>query len=191
LLVKKPAKSAGFTLIELMIVLVIAGLALGFGIPGFQQLMGRQQLNIAATDLFHAIQLTRSEAIQRGRVVQLRPLDDADWTQGWRIYAGKNRNASYRDGDPLILQRGALPAGIQLDKRAGDPPEIYIAYNGEGHSIRRNGSRLSDSWRLRLKQETRIILINFQGRARLCDPARDSRNCAIPDRPDSPDTTNS
>jgi type IV fimbrial biogenesis protein FimT len=182
--VKNAAKSSGFTLIELMIVLVIAGLALAFGIPGFQQLMGRQQLNIAATDLFHAIQLTRTEAIQRGRIVQLTPLDGADWTQGWRIYVGGNENPGYRDGDPLILQRGPLPAGIHIDSRRGNPSEIYIAYNGEGHSIRRNGSGLSGSWRLRLKQETRIILINFQGRARLCDPARDRGNC------NKPDTTN-
>jgi type IV fimbrial biogenesis protein FimT len=171
-----PGRAAGFTLIELMIVLVIAGLMLTLAVPAFQGMVGRQQLNTAAVDMFHAIQLTRSEALRRNRTVQLAPLDDADWTLGWRIYVSASGNAPYRDGDQRILQRKALPAGIRIERRTGAPPEIHIAYNGGGRSVRRNRTKLADSWYLRWKAETRIIVINIQGRVRICDPARD-RKC--------------
>jgi type IV fimbrial biogenesis protein FimT len=176
-------KSAGFTLIELMIVLVIAGLALTIGLPGFQRLIARQQLNTAVNDLFHAIQLTRSEALRRNRVVQLAPLDDTDWAQGWRIYVSTAENGPYRDGDRVVLQRGPLPAGVHIDSRAGTASEIYIAYNGGGRSVRRNRMTLAGSWRVHLKRESRIIVINFQGRVRICNPAQD-RQCKL----DSPET---
>ncbi|HEY4316243.1 MAG TPA: GspH/FimT family pseudopilin [Herbaspirillum sp.] len=174
---ESPAKAAGFTLIELMIVLAIAGLALTLAIPAFQEMTGRQQLNTAAADLLHAIQLTRSEALRRNRTVRLAPLDDADWTQGWRIYVGSGESGPYRDGDRLILQRTALPAGLRIENRSGAPPEIHIAYNGGGRSVRRNGMRLANSWYLRWKEETRIIVVNAQGRVRICDPARDHGRC--------------
>lgn len=174
---KRPSKAGGFTLIELMIVLAIAGLALALALPGFQGMIDRRQLNAAAVDMLHAIHLTRSEALRRNRTVQLAPLDDADWAGGWRIYASAGGNGPYRAGDRLILQRAALPAGIQVESHTASPSDIQIAYNGEGRSVRRSRMRLSGSWHLRLKQETRIIAINFQGRARICDPARDRGKC--------------
>jgi type IV fimbrial biogenesis protein FimT len=174
---ESPAQAAGFTLIELMTVLVIAGLALTLALPAFQGMTERQQLNTAAIDMLHAIQLTRSEALRRKRTVQMAPLDDADWTLGWRIYASVGENGPYRDGDQLILQRSAPPGGIEIESHTSSPSEIQIAYNGGGRSVRRNRMGLAGSWRLRLKQETRIIAINILGRARICDPARDRGRC--------------
>jgi type IV fimbrial biogenesis protein FimT len=168
---------AGFTLIELLIVLAIAGIALTLALPGFQQLIRHQQLITTANGLFYAIQLTRTEAIRRNRIVQLAPLDDADWAKGWRIYLNDAENnvkaGRYRDGDRIILQHSALPAGIHIESHPRAPSEIYIAYNGGGRSTRRNRGPLAGSWHVHLKQETRIIAINFQGRARICDPTQD------------------
>jgi type IV fimbrial biogenesis protein FimT len=182
-------RNAGFTLIELMIVLVIAGLAITLALPGFQQLIRRQQLLTTTNALFQAIQLTRTEAIRRNRIVQLAPIDDTDWAHGWRVYVGadtdhngngnvdgdaaQTKPASYRDGDSVILHRNALPAGLRIENHSGAPSEIYIAYNGGGRSTRRNRTSLAGTWRLSLQQEARLIVINIQGRARICNPATD------------------
>jgi type IV fimbrial biogenesis protein FimT len=173
---QQPRGRAGFTLIELMAVLAIAGLAVTLALPSFRQLILRQQLRTATHALFYAIQLTRSEAVRRNRIVQLAPLDERDWAQGWRIYVSAAATGPYRDGDRVLLQRQPLPAGIRIDSHTGAPSEIYIAYNGGGRSIRRNRSTLAGNWQLHAKQETRIIIINFQGRARICNPATD-RHC--------------
>jgi type IV fimbrial biogenesis protein FimT len=168
--------AAGFTLIELMVVLVIAGLALTLALPAFQGMAARHQLNTVAADMLHAIQLARSEALRRNHTVQMAPLDNDDWTQGWRIYVGAGEIGPYRDGDRLIFQRAALPAGVRIESNAGAPSEIHIAYNGGGRSVRPNGLRLAISWNLHLKRESRYIAINSQGRVRLCDLVRD-RKC--------------
>jgi type IV fimbrial biogenesis protein FimT len=173
---RKPG--AGFTLIELMVVLAIAGVMLTLALPRFQQLIRRQQLVTSTNALFYAVQLTRAEAVRRNRTVQLAPLDDSDWAQGWRIYASAAATGRYREGDHLILEHGVLPDGVRVDNHSGDTSEIYIAYNGGGRSTRRRGGgQLAGSWRVHAQQESRVIVINFQGRARICNPATDSKHC--------------
>ena len=171
--------NTGFTLIELMIVLVIAGLAVTLALPGFQQLIHRQQLVTATNALFHAIQLTRTEAIRRNRIVQLAPLDDTDWAKGWRIYVSATGTEAgrYRKGDKIVARHDRLPAGLRVENHFNDPSEIYIAYNGGGRATRRNRLNLAGHWQLYLKQESRVITINVQGRARICNPATDKRQC--------------
>jgi type IV fimbrial biogenesis protein FimT len=167
---------AGFTLIELMVVLAIAGATLTLALPRFQQLIRRQQLITSTNALFYAVQLTRAEAVRRNRTVQLAPLDDSDWAQGWRIYVSAAAGR-YREGDRLILEHGVLPDGVRVDSHSGDTSEIYIAYNGGGRSTRRRGGPLAGSWRVQSQQESRVIVINLQGRARICNPATDSKRC--------------
>ena len=162
----------GFTLFELITVLIIAGLALTLALTSFQGMIARRQLDTAATEMLHAIHLTRAEALGSNRTVQMAPLDDSDWTLGWRIYASAGENGPYAEGDRLISQAAAPAAGIRIESHTGDPSKTYIAYNGEGRSVRRNRLRAAGSWHLHLRGETRIIAINFQGRARLCNPAR-------------------
>jgi Tfp pilus assembly protein FimT len=79
----------------------------------------------------------------------------------------------YRAGDSVILQRNALPVGLRIENHSGAPSEIYIAYNGEGRSTRRNRLSLAGHWLLYSKPETRAIAINNQGRARICNPTTD------------------
>jgi type IV fimbrial biogenesis protein FimT len=175
-------KIQGFTLIELMIVLTIAGIALTLALPGFGHLIRRHQLTTIANDLHYAVQLTRTEAIRRNHMVQLAPIDGHDWSSGWRIYvsgseqAGTVVNTDYRSGDPVIRQHAALPEGMYIESTVRTHGEIYIAYNGGGRSTRRNGLMLLGTWRLRMGNEARKMVINAQGRTRLCNPAKD-RNC--------------
>ncbi|MDB5774268.1 MAG: prepilin-type N-terminal cleavage/methylation protein [Herbaspirillum sp.] len=156
-----------------MVVLAIAGIALTLALPHFRQSMLRRQLLTATNAFFYAIQLTRAEAVQRNRIVQMAPLDDKDWAQGWRVYIADSGNVPYRDGDRVLLQHEPLPAGIRIP----DPSEIYIAYNGGGRSIRRNRLKLNGHWHLRTKQESRVIFINTRGRVRICNPATDRLHC--------------
>ena len=67
--------SAGVTLVELLVVLALAAILLAAAAPAYQHMMQRQQLRAAVTDLVAAIDLTRSQALARGRMVMLAPLD--------------------------------------------------------------------------------------------------------------------
>ncbi|MDE2369734.1 MAG: GspH/FimT family pseudopilin [Burkholderiales bacterium] len=87
---------AGFTVIELMVVLAIAAVMLGLAAPGFQSL-GRQSRSQAwASALVRDIQLARSTAIQTGAPVTLCAAattstcaaNATSWTNGWLVYQG-------------------------------------------------------------------------------------------------------
>lgn len=71
----KPGSSlwpqAGFTLVELLIVGVIAAILVVWGIPSFRDLLRDQQRDAAIFDLIADLNLARSEALKRGTSVTL------------------------------------------------------------------------------------------------------------------------
>ena len=62
---------AGFTLFELLIVLLIAGIILGLGSPSFSDFRRNARLTSAANDLLVAGQFARTEAIKRQTPVSI------------------------------------------------------------------------------------------------------------------------
>ncbi len=63
--------SKGFSLLELMVVLVIISLTLSVALPSYQSMIGRFAITTLANDLLAAVSLARSEAIKSGAVVSL------------------------------------------------------------------------------------------------------------------------
>ena len=84
--------SGGFTLVEMMITIVVAGVLLAFGIPAFNDAVLGSKVSAVANDLYASIQLARSEAIKRNVPITLCPSTDAaacddsgDWEVGWIV----------------------------------------------------------------------------------------------------------
>ena len=62
----------GFTLTELLITVVIIGIAMSIGLPSFQEMISNGRLVSAVNTTTGALQLTRSEAIKRVQPVELK-----------------------------------------------------------------------------------------------------------------------
>lgn len=78
--------SRGFTLVELAIVLVIAGILAALAAPSFNQFIEGQRVKNAATDIFLGLTRARSEALRLNENVTLAPTTaGTDWTVGWSI----------------------------------------------------------------------------------------------------------
>lgn len=173
----------GFTLAELVIVLAIAAVLMGIAVPDLRQLVRAQQLKAALNDLFGAVELTRSQAIARGRKVELVPADGAalDWSRGWVVFVDKDGDRRPGRGEEVIMRHGPLAEGIALDatfsSQQGSP---YLAYNSMGRSCSDTSSLAARWGTLSMAEggQTRRIKINMLGRARICDPARDGASCA-------------
>lgn len=77
----------GFTVIELMIVVLIAGVLGAIAVPGFQSAMANQRAKAFAQELYLALNQARSEAIKFNGTcsVEVDFANPADWSAGWSI----------------------------------------------------------------------------------------------------------
>ena len=81
-------KSTGFTIIEVMIVVVITGVLVTLAAPSMKSFIDSQSVKTPASELYASLVLARSEAIKRNGAVDLVPNAAADWAQGWSVKAG-------------------------------------------------------------------------------------------------------
>jgi general secretion pathway protein H len=60
--------SQGFTLLEMILVLVVAGVVAAVAVPNFQPAIARMQVQSATRDVASALRHTRGQALSRGRI---------------------------------------------------------------------------------------------------------------------------
>lgn len=123
----------GFTLIELMVVMVVIGVLVTVGIPSFRTLMANNQVNNAANELLYAIQLARSEAIERNQMVSLCPSSDktsctanGNWHVGWIIFLDNAANGVRDSSEEIIRVQDALDSTVTMT----GPTSIQFATGG-------------------------------------------------------------
>ncbi|HET8744147.1 MAG TPA: GspH/FimT family pseudopilin [Ramlibacter sp.] len=117
------ARSAGFTLIELMVVVTVAAILAGIAAPSFRELMAAQRVRAATSDLYLALVKARSEAIKRNGEVTIRPMH-VDWDDGWKIV-----NPEDPAGPELQVQTAPASVSIAATSGLGE-----IVYNGSGRT---------------------------------------------------------
>lgn len=146
----------GFTLIELLVVVLITALILTAGVPVLRDLSSEQKLAAVGNDFFHAVQLTRSEALRAGRRAEMRPVEDDDWQSGWQISVGQQ----------VLSRHPPLAHGIAVAYTSGGE---LVAYQANGQPVTRG------TWYFSGGTHARAVAINFLGRARICNPVTDGQ----------------
>lgn len=173
------ARPAGFSLIELMVVLAIAAILLGIGIPNFRTFIQKQRITVAANDFFASINLARSEAIKRGARVDLVPADqDGDWAKGWLVFVDSNNNQRPEADEQVIFTHDPVFDGIAIMASMRGSATQYISYTATGRTRTNENSQMPQAGNItfKLNDQARKIIINFLGRPRVCNPGVDS-NC--------------
>lgn len=118
------AENRGFTLLELMITLLIAGIILSIGVPSFRGVMQNQRMTTATNELVMSLNLAKSEAIKRVAYVSICKSSNGvtcgdaatSWNDGWIVFANATvANVDVRDfGDELIRVYPGLRNGYTL-----------------------------------------------------------------------------
>ena len=75
----------GFTIIELMIVMVVIGVMAAIAAPSMRDMIVRIRVKAAASDLHSSLITARSEAIKRNAGMQVVPVDATNWSLGWVV----------------------------------------------------------------------------------------------------------
>ena len=95
-----PRVAAGFTGIELLVVVTIVGVLAAIAGPSFAALIASQRASSAATDLYVALATARSEATKRNADVTLSQKSSA-WKNGWLILDPADATKTVLDHGPL------------------------------------------------------------------------------------------
>jgi type IV fimbrial biogenesis protein FimT len=111
---------AGFTLIELMLVIVIGAILVGIGAPSFRDLVLSTRIKNGASDIYSTLIYARSEAIKRGSNVTVTPVSSL-WTNGWAVAAGGT-----------TLKNQDAVTNIKIECPSGTPCADTLTYRRDG-----------------------------------------------------------
>lgn len=130
-------RQSGTTLLELTVVLAVAGMLLAIAVPAMSSLIDSGRLSSSTNELITALHLTRSEAIKRNSRAVMCPSAtgtscavSGGWHLGWLVFHDPNNNATLDAGETVIMARPALPAGLRV--QSTEPTARYISYAPSG-----------------------------------------------------------
>jgi type IV fimbrial biogenesis protein FimT len=173
--------SAGFTLIELMIALVILAIMLLIALPNFAVWMQNTQIRTAGEAVLNGMQLARAEAIRRNVSIELR----MDASSGW--------TARVADPPQEVIQSRLAGEGSAAALVTITPVGARtVTFNSFG-SVATNADGTATVTEIKIDSPSiaaadsreLCILVRAGGNVRMCDPqvaVTDTRSCgaAVP-----------
>lgn len=135
---------AGYTMLEVLVVLAIVGILAALTAPSFQESIRRNARESAMLELTTALALTRSEAVTRARTASIcRSVNmatcaastGADWDAGWIVFIDTGVAGVLDGTDSLVQVRGTGTgqAAITLKTRLnGDFTGDFLRFDEDG-----------------------------------------------------------
>lgn len=123
-----PTHQAGFNLIELMVVLFVAGILLGIGVPSMGNLISNNRIATASNDIAVSVHMARTEAVKRQANVTICPSTtwgnaaptcdlNGELDAGWIVFVDSVPPAAPNlavDGAEVLYAHGPLHPDINL-----------------------------------------------------------------------------
>jgi len=101
--------SAGYTLLEVLIVMGIVGILAAVAMPAFNDSVANSRMGSNANLLIGALNLARIEAIKRSGHVVVEPVSGTDWNSGINVYLDNDRNTKGLDDDVDLILKKVTP----------------------------------------------------------------------------------
>ncbi|KTT32389.1 pilus assembly protein FimT [Pseudomonas oryzihabitans] len=123
---------SGFTLIEVLVVVVLLGSVTALAAPGFASLIRSNRVQAAAGELQRALYYARSEAMSRGVnvIVTTDPEDANGWTGALKISTAKT--VVLPNAEVLRQYAGGLGNGVNGTGAQGSSPLTSLTFQPNG-----------------------------------------------------------
>jgi type IV fimbrial biogenesis protein FimT len=174
-------RAAGFSLLELLVTLSVAGIVLGLAAPSFNGLLLDSQRTVAVNSFVHSIFLARSTASTQGHTVSICRSTDgnncsnstANWQQGWIVFVNMDRD------EPPIRDASERILFVQAPWRSGTVTSNRRSYSFRPyqHAVVNGTLVFCDR---RGPTQARAIIINIAGRPRVATRDSDNRPLRCP-----------
>jgi type IV fimbrial biogenesis protein FimT len=175
----------GFSLVELLIVVAVLGLVLMLGLPNISAWLQNTQIRNGAEAMISGLQLARTEALRRNRLVRFNLVDNLtagcnlvtagpDWIVSMADPSG-NCSADPSDTvDPFILQKrsnqegspnavlAASDTGVTFNGLGAASGTLQIDFSNPG-----GGACQTAAGPMRCLR----VVVSSSGSVRMCDPA--------------------
>lgn len=132
-------RSLGFSLVELLVSIAVAGVLVSLAMPAYQQFVSETRLTTHSNEFLSMLMLARSEAVKRNtRVTVCKSKDglacikEGSWEQGWIIFVDGASLGDVDDDDTILRVHGAIAQNVAMvgNARVAD----YISYVGNGRT---------------------------------------------------------
>lgn len=173
------SKHAGFTLIELMIVIALFVILASFAAPSYKRMIQNNKIRNAAESIQGGIQLARAEAVKRNASVQfdLRGSDSA-----WTVCIAPSPAADCPAGDNIQSRSIGDGSSTDIDVTGDTGPFVFNSL-GIMNSPTSTAEIDIDNAALTTAESRELrVAITVGGSSKMCDPAllsagTDPRRC--------------
>ena len=137
-------RTAGFTLVELMVVLAVLTIMLTLAAPSFTSFLRSAELSTAANSFVASLNAARSEAMKRNLPAMVMPLESGrrDWSQGFVAFVDVDRDGAYNESVDITVLRQPISGTFLTVEGNGTATAkpAYVRYDGSGFARKINGS---------------------------------------------------
>lgn len=135
---KEQKKQNGFTLYELLTVLLVVGVVLAIGVPNMQSFRQNSRMTSTANDLHSSFHLARSEALRAKTNISIcasadsmaaLPTCGGELEAGWVVFEDRDGDVVVDAGEPIIRRYGPIEPGIVINTTG---PDDYFSFASTG-----------------------------------------------------------
>lgn len=168
--------AAGVTLLELLVVLAVAGILAALGAPRLRVMAANRQMEAAVEFLEADFRFARSEALKRGHSVTICRSSNAttcepqagSWSVGWIVFDDRDGDGDVSTGESVLRVQPVLTGIRAIDVTGTAPP------SGVRYRFQANGIASGSNGRITLRalsevnavqaESTRLLCVSAQGR---------------------------